>query len=196
MTSLLGDGNTVGDITLTFDIGGKPAVAKYSSTVGAAYSKVLTFVYTVAAGDNDNDGISWGPDAITLPVGASITLKDDPTMQANISHVAQVDLADYTVDTGAPVLESMVVVGSTVTLTYSEMLDESQVPDASAFILNIGSGQLVPVSVSVSGNTVVLEMGSLETTLTYTRRLSLEQSTDTRNNKAASLTKFSVHGAQ
>ncbi|MBI3096429.1 MAG: hypothetical protein HYY97_16290 [Rhodocyclales bacterium] len=62
-------------------------------------------------------------------------------------------------DTTAPVLQSAVVNGATLTLTYNELLDASSSPLASDFMVGTGTPPpLVPSSVAVSGATVTLTL--------------------------------------
>ena len=64
------------------------------------------------------------------------------------------------VDAIAPTLRDVAVVGSALTLTYDEALDEQSHPPASAFAVNVGGAARSVSTVSVTGSEVVLTLAS------------------------------------
>ncbi len=77
-------------------------------------------------------------------------------------------------DTTAPTLSSAAVNGTALTLTYSEDLDTSSTPAATAFAVTVDSGTAAsPSSVAIAGKVVTLTLGSAVTsgqtvTVSYT----------------------------
>ena len=89
--------NTSGGIPqLTLNIGGTGKNAAYKSGDG---SKTLIFEYTVAAGDNDTDGISIDANKLKLNGG---TIKDGTSNNATLTHTALTAQASHIVDTTGP----------------------------------------------------------------------------------------------
>ena len=58
--------DTTGTPYFSFSMGDDPRNAIYASGSG---SKLLVFSYTVVAGDNDGDGLSWGANSFSLNGG-------------------------------------------------------------------------------------------------------------------------------
>ena len=119
-----------------------------------------TFEYTVAAGEGDDDGISWGANALTLNGGSIIASANEALIpqNANLDHAAQVALPGHKVDTTKPALSGGG--GATLTLTFSEELNATA-PAASAFTVKVDGGSGVnPTDVSVSGRVVTLTPGT------------------------------------
>ena len=137
---------------------------------------LFDYRYRVAAGDEDADGISLPADAFErnsaeIYGGPSAGAQQRP---AFLRSNAIGPLADRRVDGVLPVLETAVVAESTLTLTYSEALDDTSTPPATAYTLAVTSGTAPTVSnVAVSGRAVTLTLSrvvaSTETlTLDYT----------------------------
>ena len=93
-----------GPVTVTggprfaFSLGGEIQRARYAS---GSDSTELVFSYTVAAGDNDADGISWAADALSLNGG---TIKFMTSVVANrvdaaLTHAAKTAQSGHKVDT-------------------------------------------------------------------------------------------------
>lgn len=96
------DENTIIDTTggtprIALNIGGATVYATYN---GGSGSKLLTFEYTLQAGENDADGISVDADSLEANGG---TLKDAAGNDADLTHGVVAANADYLVDTTAPV---------------------------------------------------------------------------------------------
>ena len=112
------------------------------STAVVALGDTVTFTYTDPTAGNDAAAIqdSAGNDAITISTYTAVTNEDDVT---------------------APVLQSGAVNadGTTLTLTYSEVLG-STTAAASTFTVNVAGSARSVSGVAVSGSTVVLTLAS------------------------------------
>ena len=146
---------------LPFSLGGVTKQAAYAS---GSDSAELVFSYTVAAGDNDADGISWAADALALNGG---TIKFMTSVVANrvdaaLTHAAKTAQSDHKVDT-PPVLSTRTVNVTALVLTYNEALDTSSKPAGSAFTVKVG-GTAVSLAtsgaVAVAGSTVTLTLAA------------------------------------
>ena len=99
-----------------------------------------------------------------------------------------------TPDTTAPSLVSATAVGATLTLTYSEALDTASAPAVRAFFVRVAGFTRTPVSVAVSGRTVVLTLARVSAaapgqtvTLGYTPSQTSTPIRDLAGNRAARL---------
>ena len=142
---------------LPFSLGGVTKQAAYAS---GSDSTALVFSYTVAAGDNDADGISWAADSLSLNGG---TIKFMTSVVANrvdaaLTHAAGDARSGHKVDT-PPVLSTPTVNVTALVLTYNEALDTGSEPAGSAFTVKVG-GTAVSLAtsnpVAVAGKTVTL----------------------------------------
>ena len=149
---------------LPFSLGGVTKQAAYAS---GSDSAALVFSYTVAAGDNDADGVSWSADALSLNGG---TIKFMTSIVANrvdaaLTHAAKTAQSDHKVDT-PPVLSTRTVNVTALVLTYNEALDTGSEPASSAFTVKVG-GTAVSLAtsgaVAVSGSTVTLTLAAAVT---------------------------------
>ena len=106
---------------LSFSLGGVTKQAAYAS---GSDSTELVLSYTVAAGDNDADGISWAADALSLNGGAIkfMTSVVANRVDAALTHAAKTAQSGHKVDT-PPVLSTRTVDGAALVLTYNEALD-------------------------------------------------------------------------
>ena len=122
------------------------------------------FSYTVAAGDNDSDGVSWAADALALNGGAIkfMTGVVANRVDAALTHAAKTAESGHKVDT-PPVLSTRTVNGAALVLTYNEALDTSSEPAGSAFTVKVG-GTAVSLAtsgaVAVAGSTVTLTLAA------------------------------------
>ena len=143
----------------TFNLGDSTREATYDS---GSDSESLVFSYTVAAGDNDYDGISWDANSLDRN-GGTIKFKHteaDQQVSANLEHVSQAALSDHKVDTAKPTLVSAKVEDSSLYLNYSEDLNTTG-PANSAFTVKVDGGAGAnPTAVSVSANTVTLTLSA------------------------------------
>ena len=146
---------------LSFSLGGVTKQAAYAS---GSDTTALVFSYTVAAGDNDADGISWAADSLSLNGG---TIKFMTSVVANrvdaaLTHAAKTAQSGHKVDT-APVLSTPTVDGTELVLTYNEALDTASEPGASAFTVKVGGTAVSLASsnpVAVAGSTVTLTLAA------------------------------------
>ncbi|MCX8520163.1 MAG: Ig-like domain-containing protein, partial [Rhodoferax sp.] len=174
------------DVAVTFSedvvidsTGGSPRVALMvgSSTVYATYdssnaSNTATkkfFRYTVQSGGTDTDGISIAANALDLN-GATIK---DTSANANaitsFTSAAVSDDADYKVDTTAPTLISATLIGTRITLHFSEAMSDYLTAHEIRYSLSDAS-TTVASSRMVSGNDVILTLNqapAANATLTY-----------------------------
>ena len=173
-SSTYGAGETIsftatfnGPVTVTgtpqfaFSLGGVTKQAAYAS---GSDSTALVFSYTVAAGDNDTDGVSWAADALALNGG---TIKFMTSIVANrvdaaLTHAAGDAQSGHKVDT-PPVLSTRTVNGAALVLTYNEALDTGSEPAGSAFTVKVGSTAVslaTSGAVAVAGRTVTLTLAA------------------------------------
>ncbi len=138
------------DFTVNFDdlvnVTGTPRIALtlgsstvYASYVGGGGSSLLTFRYTVQAGDNDSDGISVG--ALSANGG---TLKDDYGNNATLTLNSVGSTSSVLVDTTAPTVNSVSVPANSTYTTGQNL----------AFTVNFSEA----VTVDTSGGTPRLAM--------------------------------------
>ncbi len=126
--------------TLGLALGNASRRAAYASGSGTA---ALRFEYTVAEGDEDRDGITIAADTLTVPPGGTIrTVAGSRTVQ--LGHGAAADAA-RPVDGMRPTARESSTGGevrlSTVTVTWSEALNERSVPAApGGFTVTVNRG--------------------------------------------------------
>ena len=171
--------NFNGAVTVTntprfaFELGGQTRHANYAS---GSDSTDLVFSYTVANGDDDQDGISWGANALDLSGGSVKFMHLDAAerVDANLGHAAQGDLSAHKVDTTKPSVASASADGTALMLTFSEDLNTTA-PANSVFTVKVDGGTGAnPTGVSISGSVVTLTLGTPGTpgqtvTVTYTK---------------------------
>ncbi len=107
-------------------VGGATRQANYRDSVDEA----VRFVYIVADGDNDTDGVSIAANSLT-PNGG--TLRDDAQQNAFLDHAEVAAAPGHRVDSLRPFLADAVVDDYVLTLTYGEALNEAAVPGPAAF---------------------------------------------------------------
>ena len=149
---------------LPFSLGGVTKQAAYAS---GSDSAALVFSYTVVAGDNDADGVSWSADALSLNGGAIkfMTSVVANQVDAALTHAAKTAQSDHKVDT-PPVLSTPTVNVTVLVLTYNEALDTGSEPASSAFTVKVGGTAVSLASsgaVAVSGRTVTLTLAAAVT---------------------------------
>ena len=182
---------TGGAPTLALEIGAARRKAAY---VGGSGSAVLTFEYTpVALGEEDTDGIAVAANGLEVPADSSI-LNTADSEAAILRHGRYHDPA-YKVDGVLPAADAASAAGPTVTVTWSEALDEASVPaGAGGFRVRIGNVNGPAVSaVAVSGATTTLSLasaiadGTANVTLEYTPPRSGAKIRDAAGNDAAAI---------
>ena len=156
-----------GPVTVTgtpqfaFSLGGVTKQAAYAS---GSDSAELVFSYTVAAGDNDADGVSWAADALALNGGTIkfMTSVVADQVDAALTHAAKTAQSGHKVDT-PPVLSTRTVNETALVLTYNEALDTGSEPGSGAFTVKVGGTAVSLASsnpVAVSGSTVTLTLAA------------------------------------
>ena len=194
-------GDTI-SVTVTFDnpvtvntAGGTPYVlvrvgvpsrqARYASGSGSA---ALVFSYTVAAGDEDQNGIAWPARALILNGGTIKRMHSDPARQADavLSVAAQPALAGHKVDAVAPVVRKAAIAGTTLTLTFSEPLAAAGSLANSAFAVTRNAGNTAVTlsgSPAISGNTVTLTLSAALAATDTNVKVAYTKPTTGSNNK-------------
>ena len=163
-----------GKVTVTgmpqfaFSLGG---VTKQVAYTPGSDSTALVFSYTVAAGDNDADGVSWGANALSLNGGTIkyMTSVVADQVDAALTHDAGDVQSGHKVDTPPQLTSKPSVNGTALVLTYNEALDTGSVPAADAFTVKVGGTEVSlassnPVEVSgIPNNTVTLTLAATVT---------------------------------
>ena len=144
---------TVGS-SVTVLLGRAARNADYMSGSG---SRKLVFAYTVAAGDNDPDGVSISADSLALNNGTIIDGGGEAVVLLHPEVGAQ---SGHLVDTAAPVLGDVFVNGPELTIRYSEALDESSVPAANRFEVYVEDDLRTVSAVAVNDDLVTLTLAS------------------------------------
>ena len=140
---------------LTIEVGGEDRTAEYEVGTGTA---ALEFAYKVEEDDEDTAGVSIAANQLTLNGG---TITDRAGNPAVLTHTAVSSQSGHRVDGVRPKLDATdgaVVNGTTLTLTYSEPLDGSSVPPASAFTVTGGGAARTVSGVAVGGRVVILTL--------------------------------------
>ena len=152
---------------LEIDVGGTPTALDYSSGSG---STALVFTgYTVAANEEDSNGLSIAANKLTLNSGMiKATAGDNP--DAVLDHAAVAASANHKVDGVKPTVVSAEATEDSLTIKFSEALDEDSTPATSAFTLNVDSGTAPTISsVDIDGSNVTLSLSAaVDTSKTYT----------------------------
>ena len=139
-------GGAVTGPRIAFTVGSATRHAVYASGSG---TKALVFSYTVAEGDEDIDGIAVGADALALNGGA---IDDASSNAAVLTHAGLAAQSAHTVDGVRPTVESALVDGVTLTLTFDEALDTTTAPDKSAFTVSGTSAATSVTGVAFDAN--------------------------------------------
>ena len=155
------------EVTVVFTkpvtVTGTPALALTvgTNTVQAlcqdAANETLTCTYTVPLGASDTDGVSIAANSLRRAGG---TIRDADNQNATLTHAAVAADSDHAVDAVKPVLRTATVDTLTVTLTYSEALDETSVPSVEAFGVSVLGATRSIESIDISGAVVTLTLGS------------------------------------
>ena len=151
---------------LRLNVGGVNRTAHYRGGTGAA----AVFIYRVADGDSDTDGVSIEADSRTLNGGR---IRDGANNNALLTHDGLAADAGHKVDGVKPALAAnggAVLNGATLTLTYGEALDGSSTPVALAFTVNVEGAERRVSRVAVRGSAVTLTL-DLEVGVGQTVRL-------------------------
>ena len=128
-----------------------PQPAAYASGTG---TQALVFSYTVAAGDDDPDGVSWAADSLALNGGA-IHFENDAQVAAVITHGAGAPVAAHKVDAVAPSFAAASVNGTALTLSFDEDLAAAASLANSAFMVKKTPSGGVEAEVTLSGTPAI-----------------------------------------
>ena len=175
-----------GDIVLTFD---EPVYANNTAT--AFTSDTIDDVITLNKTGVSGDAIAFAVTVTTTGANANKVVTIDPTndLDDGVVYVAvsndyydaqgnrgAATNASFTVDTIAPTLLSAVVVGDTLTATFSENLDTSEKAAESAFTVDVAGTSNDPTvsSYTLSGKTATMTLSAVirrgqSLTLSYTQ---------------------------
>ena len=140
-----------GSPSLGLLVGASARAAAYREGSGTGQ---LVFVYQVAEGDSDGDGVSVEAGALE---GGEV---EDAGGNAPPAHGAWGPFAGHAVDGVGPALSALQVVDARLTLTYDEALDESSRPAPEAFTVNVEDRARAVTGVAVSERVVTLTLTS------------------------------------
>ena len=139
-------------ITVTLDTGDTVILTKATSTT-------LTGTYTVGTGDNSAD-LNVSSYALTsVPTDAAGNAMNSISLPTGSNNIAGAQV--IVIDTTAPTLISAAAntAGTLVTLTFNEPLNATTAV-AGDFVVSVGITPITVSSISVSGSTVILTLGT------------------------------------
>lgn len=139
-------------ITVTLDTGDTVVLTKATSTT-------LTGTYTVGTGDNSADLTVTSYVLTSAPTDAAGNVMTSTTLPTGASNIAGAQA--IVIDTTAPTLSSATAntAGTQVTLTFNEPLNATTAV-AGDFAVSVGTTSFTVSSISVSGSTVILTLGT------------------------------------
>ena len=167
---VFGAGETV-EVTFIFSrpvqvdtTGGTPSVkvllsgtdARQATYLRGSGSGRLVFGYTLANGDGEHGSLLVDPNTLALNGGAIRDAANN--LNADIQHQggASIFVPVVEEDTASPQLESAMVDGSSLTLTYDEELDNSEFLSSGLFSVNVNGAARSVMGVAVGQSDVVL----------------------------------------
>jgi uncharacterized repeat protein (TIGR02059 family) len=158
------------------------ADATCASPLGATFSSASG----VANGTNGSAAVPAGRITADGTYYWQAQAKDDVNQASPWSAIRS-----FSVDTGAPSLQSASATGTTLTLTFDEALDEGEVPDASAFAVTRNGSTLTVTNVSIGGGVVTLTLSAAarngdDVDVAYTKPGSGDTLRDPSGNEVAS----------
>ena len=166
-------------------IGSNTRYATYNRGSGTSQ---IVFRYTAAAGDNDASGVSIAANSLANHSGS--TMQDASDTDAVLTHSALAADSTRKVDTAAPTFSSATASGTTVTVTFSEAMDTTSTPPASAFTVTVNGSARTVNSYTLSGSQATLTLasavsGSDSVTVAYTKPPSGQVLKDLAGNELA-----------
>ena len=174
------------------------ASRKSAGVIGHVAAPQLSYKYTVAEGDVDNDGIviPAGPTALPDAYHASSSC-GDAFDKSGIN--AQGPLPDRKVDGVYPSLDSAVVNGTALVLTWDETLRDDSVPAEGDFTVTVAGSTRSVSNVAVAGSAVTLTLAPAVTagqtvTVSYTKGTNPLK--DLASNDAPALTDEAVRNSR
>ena len=186
---------SIGAPRVVFDLGTSRKTAGITSS-GAAPR--FEYEYTVAEGDVDGDGIVIPAGPTALPNGYyAVSGCSDRFDVSGIN--AQGPLPDRKVDGVYPSLDSAVVNGTGLVLTWDETLRDDSVPAEGDFTVTVAGASRAVSSVAVDGKKVTLTLASAVTgrrtvTVSYTKGTNPLK--DLASNDAPALTDEAVRNSR
>lgn len=170
-------------LLIELDVGGTARNADYHSSDSSA----VVFSYTVASGDVDSDGISIGPDKISLDdatirdtAGNDATLTQTADPEVTAAHPAVAADAAHKVDGVRPAFSSAATStdGTTLTVTFSENVTIPALLRSISTTVNVALGRffiavvgvtvddddVIPTAASLSGTNLTMTLGAAVTT--------------------------------
>ena len=192
---------------LALGAAGSPALRQAAYASGSG-TPALVFSYTVAAGDDDPDGVSWAADSLALGGGTVRFTSTEVAarVDAVLTHDAGTPMAVHKVDAVAPSFASASVNGTALTMTFNEDLAAAASLANDAFMVKKtpSGGTEAPVNLSgtpaISGKTVSLTLAAAVTatdrnvTVKYTKpgTVSSNALVDARGNAVVTFTDFEL----
>ena len=113
--------NVTGTPRLKLDFRAGDGDERWASFESGSGTSTLVFAYTVAQGDDSDDGVAVLSNSLDLN-GGTIVSASDAANNALLTHTGLVRDSNHRVDCTEPTLLSAVAEGTTVTLTFDEML--------------------------------------------------------------------------
>ena len=156
-------------LTVRFDIGSNQ---KNASLYSGGGSDRWWYRYTVQEGDSDSDGIEIPAGPSALPHTYYQSSCSNPFDESGIK--AQGPFPDRKVDGVYPSLDSAVVNGTALDLTWDETLRDDSVPAGGDFTVTVAGASRAVDDVAVNGKMVTLTLASAVTgrrtvTVSYTK---------------------------
>ena len=192
---------------LALGAAGSPALRQAAYASGSD-TQALVFSYTVAAGDDDPDGVSWAADSLALGGGTVRFTSTEVAarVDAVLTHDAGTPMAAHKVDAVAPSFTSASVNGTALTMIFNEDLAAASALANSAFMVKKtpSGGTEADVNLSgtpaISGKTVSLTLAAAVTatdgsvTVKYTKpdAGSSNALADARGNAVVTFTDFEL----
>ena len=141
---------------LALGAAGSPALRQAAYASGSG-TPALVFSYTVAAGDDDPDGVSWAADSLALGGGTVRFTSTEVAarVDAVLTHDAGTPMAAHKVDAVAPSFASASVNGTALTMIFSEDLAAAASLDNSAFMVKKTPSGGTEASVTLSGTPAI-----------------------------------------
>ena len=125
--------------------------AAYRDSAG----EVARFVYTVAAGDDDDNGVSIAANSLLLNGGM---IRGGGNLDAVRTHGAVAANVNHRVDGVRPALQSAKANLTELVLIYDKTLDETAVPATSAFTVRVDGVARSVTDVAIRGSEVTLTL--------------------------------------
>jgi uncharacterized repeat protein (TIGR02059 family) len=153
ITATISEDVAVGaSITVTLDTGDTVVLTRATGTT-------LTGTYTVSAGDNSADLTVSSYVLTSAPTDASGNAMTSTSLPTGANNIAGAQA--IVVDTTPPTLRSATAntAGTQVTLTFNEPLNATTAV-AGDFAVSVGTTSMTVSSISVSGSTVILTLGT------------------------------------